>query len=1317
MGNSQYLFYARKNTGDKKDIIMLQGRNGDKLVFYMGKMPASFNTVEANIDWDPETKHVIKATWNRQNVALYIDGKLAGKTVRTYNDLQWGDPMWLGGVIWNPGDSTSALDHFRLNDQSEFNENPEYFKLSATPKKKFEALSNNIARDEYHVVFIPGSQYKPDKSKSVEMVTDGILNTFFLSEKNAHADNHYIEIKWPAKVTASAVRITPARKFVPASGTLSKKNPDGSLQKIAELKNFGSVVKFPPVTTDTLRLDFQAGSAGQIGISELEVVGKANRYFLPLPRWSGYFLWPNQPSGTVNFYRREFNIEQVDKVTMAHFQLSADDAWDLYVNGKKLGVGGFAVKVFDLKPYLHNGVNTIAVRVENFSGPGGVLSELTLAEKGKALRKIISDTTWQHAAQPDKDWFVPGNRSSSWQPATRSPSLATYAENMPYMIPGGSGEAVFQVSKQSNIPDKTVPGGTLRGSIDIKTVNRLDDDYGFRIILGEEALGQNCDYTLNSADIMPPVPTSQWQPGKTMKLDFEIPIPVWAPAGKQPLRITALHKKGALPVSFEQPRQIMVGSSSPEPVNSTPAECKVQLVNNQMRPVINGKVLPAMIFALNSSFTTYTQLSSEAKIPSALYRFTPAQCSLYVPEGMDADAFFDNQLKAVDQQIRQVLRFHPQAKLLIPLNCRINYARNNPSQAVTLSNGNKLMYTFSSEQYLQETISGGERIIHHMLQSDYASAIAGFIITTGAGGETMFWGYGYNKFRTPREKLELGDFSEPAQAAFREFLRKRYNDNVKKLRAAWKNDQIDFDTAQLNIEELRRQDHFNFRDPAKGTMAMDYWDFHSDSVAESVIRIAQAFKKASHGKSLIGCWGFYSFSIYPAIGLTLPGGLHHIGGMSLDKILESPDVDFLACIQGYSGVRGHTVLNTAMPPATMRKHRKLFIEEFDVRTFFVDLNKIADHHTTSEFETVNVMKRDFGETLANGYAAWFCGFSSGITGRAARGWFGADVLVKLISQMHNISKAMSSENVKSVAEVALFINNRDIAAMDVMGVAGILNSSQKNSVYGRFRGPVNCEGIKSSGVPYDLYLLSDFSAEVVKKYKFIVMLHSFYLDKARRQQIINICQQQKKQVLWLHAPGYVEKGGTLSPENISELTGIKITETPEMRNDLQIDVKNKHFTAHKIALSKNPYTGKPIDVGPVFSVNDPSAEVIGSYRHNGQAALVKKNVNGMQSIYCALPLVTRELFVDLCRQAGLHIYSPDVMVISANSRILAVHAPDGCKTTIKLPKRQTVMELYSQKIIARDCDSFKLELKPRQAALFYLGNDREVKNMLRKLRQ
>ena len=170
-----------------------------------------------------------------------------------------------------------------------------------------------------------------------------------------------------------------------------------------------------------------------------------------------------------------------------------------------------------------------------------------------------------------------------------------------------------------------------------------------------------------------------------------------------------------------------------------------------------------------------------------------------------------------------------------------------------------------------------------------------------------------------------------------------------------------------------------------------------------------------------------------------------------------------------------------------------------------------------------------------------------------------------------------------------------------------------------------------------------------------------------------------------------------------------------MRTDLQIDIQALDFTTHNLSLPKNPYTGEPISIGPVFGVDDSEAKVIGRYRHNGQPALAIKNVNGMQSIYCALPLVTRELFIDLCKQAGIHVYTPDAMAISLSNRIIAVHAPDGCDTVVSLPQRRTILDLYSRKIISRNSNSFALKLLPRQATLFYQGNDEEVMTMQKKL--
>ncbi len=1316
-GSRQYFFYARQQRGN--DLLMLSRDGGGKLEFSLGKLPRDLDKVEFDASaWQSGEAHSIKGVWNRETIALYIDGRLIGKKARRHNDLEWSDPMWLGGTIWAPAAGESALDFFRLSDQSEFS-------ADATPARPpaaaapFVPLDGNIATGEYRAVFIPGSQFKADKSKSVEMMADRIAGTWFMSEKNAPADNHWIEIMWPSAVSARALRVTPVPALAPRHGTLSYRTVDGCYVKIAELSGASETIEFPEVQTERLRLDWEPGPAGQIGIRELEVVGKAPRLFLPRPGWGGNFLWPREPDCKVACFRREFELPPDEKLDLAHFQISADDAWDLYVNGRKLGVGGFSVSVFDLRKHLRPGRNTIAVRAENFSGPAGLLAELTLAGRDGRIQRIASDESYQCSTRPGPDWFMPGDTASHWEPAQISSSLASYARNMRYYLPAPTAsQAGFSIKSVSGLEGDLRPGDRRSVTVTLAANSVPDGDYGFRAIFGEEALSDNCDYTLTAADLMPAVPTSRWQPGQTYALTFELAIPSWAPHGQQPFRLQALNKKGSAPIHGSGDSTVMIRRFERDPVPSRiPPQCEIRLVGHQLRAVVGGQVMPPVIFALNSYMvTTYMQLGSEASIQAGLYRFAPSNCSLYVPDGMTPETFFPPMLAGIDQQVRQVLRFHPDAKLLIPLDCRINYARSRPDEAVMLSDGRKLMYSFSSVPWLEGAIAGGTRIIQHMLSSDYAGAIAGFVIITGAGGETMHWGYDANRPDALREKLVAGDFSIPAQRKFREFLRNRYGNDVQRLRRAWRRENIDFDTACLEIDELRRLERQAFRDPSNGSMAMDYWDFHSDSVAVGVAAIAEAFKKAGQGRPLIGGWGFYSFAVYPGIASRSPGGLQQIGAMSLDRVLECPAIDFVASIQSYSGVRGDTVLNTTMPAASLKKHRKLFVEEFDVRTFLVDLNKIADHHTTSEFETVNVMKRDFGETLARGDAAWFCGFAQGYTGRAAQGWFGADVLTKLLNRMSAIGRAMDKIKVGSAAEVALFVNNRDIAAMDMKTAAGILYNTQKNSVYGRYRGPVACEGIKSVAAPFDLYLLSDFSAELLKPYKLVVMLNAFYLDGATRAAIRAACEAQQKTVLWLYAPGYVGKDSACDVRNIAELTGIQVAETPEFRSDLGVTVlAGNGFRAHEIEPQKQPYAAGKLEIGPIFHVADPDATVLGRYRHNGKPALALKKVHGMTSVYCAVPLVTGELFRDLCKLAGVHVYTDAQVALNANDRVITVHAPAGADTVMTLPKAATVLDLYSGRVIGENVRSFPVKLPPRAAALYFTGTAAEVAEFRRQL--
>ena len=83
--------------------------------------------------------------------------------------------------------------------------------------------------------------------------------------------------------------------------------------------------------------------------------------------------------------------------TSAFVQLTADNGYDLLVNGKSVGsdVDWRNVELYDIAKYLRKGENTMEVHVMNHDDIGGLLLQGQIVDSGGKSTEIISDRSWK----------------------------------------------------------------------------------------------------------------------------------------------------------------------------------------------------------------------------------------------------------------------------------------------------------------------------------------------------------------------------------------------------------------------------------------------------------------------------------------------------------------------------------------------------------------------------------------------------------------------------------------------------------------------------------------------------------------------------------------------------------------------------------------------------------------------------------------------------------------------------------------------------------------------------------------------------------
>jgi alpha-L-rhamnosidase len=144
------------------------------------------------------------------------------------------------------------------------------------------------------------------------------------------------------------------------------------------------------------------------------------------------------PAG-VRYFRRAIAMPADRKMVKATVQLTADNACEIYVNGKSAGHGeNFKIPVsIDITGMLQEGSNTLAIAATNAGespNPAGLIAALKVEFADGAPLVICSDAQWKANPVKAEGWEQAGFDDALWVPAK---SLGTNG-----MVPWGTIEAV-----------------------------------------------------------------------------------------------------------------------------------------------------------------------------------------------------------------------------------------------------------------------------------------------------------------------------------------------------------------------------------------------------------------------------------------------------------------------------------------------------------------------------------------------------------------------------------------------------------------------------------------------------------------------------------------------------------------------------------------------------------------------------------------------------------------------------------------------------------------------------------------------------------
>jgi hypothetical protein len=608
-----------------------------------------------------------------------------------------------------------------------------------------------------------------------------------------------------------------------------------------------------------------------------------------------------------------------------------------------------------------------------------------------------------------------------------------------------------------------------------------------------------------------------------------------------------------------------------------------------------------------------------------------------------------------------------------------------PDEIEICSDGTTYRQSFASKIWREQAKDFLRGYIAHLKDIGLAERIISYQVGAGHTGEWV-------KGKTSMYDL-TGDYSSPMQEHFRDWLEKIYKGDVSRLQEAWNSPEVTFQTAEVPAEaEQFRSQHFTFRDPEQEQKVIDYYKCLADLCSDLVIGFCRTVKEASAGKSLAGAFYGYLMELAWNAGFFSEGPdseystYQRSGHLGLNKVLRSHYVDFLVSpySYGFRGIGGEGC--SMLPTESLRLHNKLYLFEDDTRTH-TDTHPAYGRAGNLE-ETTAILRRNLAYVLTHGQGIWW------LVNKGAVLTSLEPAFEPMLKRFHEIGEFALRTDRKPSAEIAVLLDDESFFYETV-----------KNDLDFPLIFKQRLTGLPRVGAPYDVYLLDDFIAGGLRPYKLYIFLNAFKLDDKRRAGLKRELRKEGRVALWIYAPGYINTAPSL--DNMYDLTGFRFSKNQHpWPSYLFITEFNHPATA---GLSQDLFWGTDSRLGPQFYVTDPDAQVLGRAvfaQGTCQPGYTVKVMPDWISIYVAVPNIPSPVLRGIARYAGVHLYSDKGDVLYATSDLMSVHTVAGGKRTFKLPVAvEIVYDLFEKKTLAKNKDTFDVNLKPASTAFFYTGKE------------
>jgi len=678
--------------------------------------------------------------------------------------------------------------------------------------------------------------------------------------------------------------------------------------------------------------------------------------------------------------------------------------------------------------------------------------------------------------------------------------------------------------------------------------------------------------------------------------------------------------------------------------------------------------------------------------------------------GWVADGIYDyleSDEYSLDSNIESFLAQKPDAKIIVRL--VFGYPRNfwwavqhEDHQAVPHARDlGRKMPSYASLKWREETGEAMMNVIRH-LEEKYGNNIIGYLPGCGSCGEWFQW-YAYTEISDRfTNGYQMGDYSQPMQEAYREFVRNKYQ-HIAAVNAAYGTDLKSFGELEIPDVDRRLDATYGILRSVKEEQALlDYYEIFNRQVYETLAHLAKKVKEATEGRKLVLVFYGYNWVEQPRGGATQTRSGH----VHLEEVIACPDVDYIVAPYEYSFRQLEGVMSGQGVPGSVIRGGKQYLHELDGSTYLKSCWPSDHHNPTTPEESGNLLRRDLTKALMEGGSVWFMDLAGGM--------YDSPEMVKELRKTVEMGRRIYFDAGINDRQVAVVLQSRDgfyFREGEALRAPMILQFKQFE--------------LERMGLGYDDLMLENLKyldPDETEQYKFWIFPSSVHFTDEELELIRKHCMRNGNYILWCYAPGILSEEG-LDLERMAKISGFRCNYTMEPgelavktlnskhpiltgRNSPVIygtygELSPDHINYHS-SLRHYPGSDVGFSVAPRFYIEEADAVLGHLLDIDGQpGGLGIRDMGDWVSVYSAAPLVPKYILRNIASEAGCHVYTdfPGQTYQSRNYVGFFAHETGRCR--IQLPYRSKIMDVYEDRVVSEGADHIEVGLHVNDAVLFH----------------